>query len=126
MDIFYISWYCFEKAALDLIQKSLILMIIQGVVLAFSLWDKNSRFFVILAAIGVYSVYGNISVRINLRRIETAVKEISKVRSRQFARELDIRRENIFSVMALFIPEKERELPHSPFYRARPGYLYQS
>lgn len=113
MSFFDIAGSYFEKAALDMLQKSVILLIIHGVVLAFSLWDKNSRFFVILAAIGVYSVYGSLSVRISLRRMENAVKKLSEVRSRQFVRKIDTIRENITAEKEIFIPEKENNVTHS-------------
>lgn len=99
--------YC-KKAADFLVQKSIVLLIIQGVLLAFSLWDKNSRFFVILAAIGIYSVYGSLSVRISLRRIELAEKKLCEIKRRQFMRSLDIRREKFIGEEEIFIPVKEQ------------------
>lgn len=98
--------YC-AKAAYALVHKSVVLLIIQGVLLTFSLWDKNSRFFVILAAIGIYSVHGSFSVRISLRRIETAVKKLCEIKRRQFIRSLDIRREKFVGEEEIFIPVKE-------------------
>lgn len=98
----------FAKAADALVQKSLILLIIQGVLLAFSLWDKNSRFFVILAAIGIYSVHGSLSVRISLRRMELAAKKLCEIRRKQFTRSIDIRRERFSFNEEIFIPVKEQ------------------
>ena len=102
-----IELYC-KKAADALVHKSVIWLIIQGVLLAFSLWDKNSRFFVILAAIGIYSVHGSLSVRISLRRMEMAVKRLFEIKSRQFVRSLDTRREKIAKNNEIFIPIKEQ------------------
>lgn len=96
------------KAAYALVHKSLISLVIQGVLLAFSLWDKNSRFFVILAAIGIYSVHGSLSVRISLRRMEQAAKKLCETRSRQFTRSIDTRREKLDSGEEIFIPVKEQ------------------
>lgn len=98
--------YC-EKAADALVHKSLISLIIQGVLLAFSVWDKNSRFFVILAAIGLYSVHGSLSVRISLRRMELAVRRLCETKCRQFARSIDTRREKLAVHEEIFIPVKE-------------------
>ena len=98
----------FAKAADALVHKSVISLIIQGVLLAFSLWDKNSRFFVILTAIGIYSVHGSISVRISLRRLEQAAKKLCETRCRQFTRSIDTRREKINSGEEIFIPVKEQ------------------
>ena len=103
------------KAADVLVHKSLISLIIQGVLLAFSLWDKNSRFFVILAAIGIYSVHGSLSVRISLRRMELAAKKLCESRRRQFARSLDIRREKFSPGEEMFIPVKEQGLEEHDF-----------
>lgn len=99
---------CCKKAADALMHKSVVWLVIQGVLLAFSIWDKNSRFFVILAAIGIYSVHGSFSVRISLRRMEMAVKLLCETRCRQFVRSLDIRREKIIRDEEIFIPVKER------------------
>ena len=79
-----------------------------GSLIAFSIWDKNSRFFVILAAIGVYSVYGSLSVRISLRRMELAAKKLCEIRRKQFTRSIDIRRERFSFNEEIFIPVKER------------------
>ena len=99
--------YC-EKAAYTLAQKSVVLLIIQGVLIAFSIWDKNSRFFVILAAIGIYSVHGSFSVRISLRRKELAAKRLCEIKRKQFARSIDTRREKLAVTEEIFIPVKEQ------------------
>lgn len=101
------------RAALTLLQKSVVLLVIQSVLLTFSDWDKNSGFFVILAAIGVYSVYGSISVRVSLRRLETAAKKLSETKCRQFIRSLDIRRDILLAGREIFIPEKECDTVHT-------------
>ena len=89
-----------------LTQKSVVLLIIQGIVLAFSLWDKNSRLFVILAAIGVYSVYGSISMWISIYRMELAARKLDESRKKQYDREIDVHREEMIRG-TLFIPVKE-------------------
>ena len=104
-DMLELYW---AKAADVLVHKSVISLIIQGVLLAFSLWDKNSRFFVILAAIGIYSVHGSLSVRISLRRLEQAAKKLCETKCRQFTRSIDTRREKINPTEEIFIPIKEQ------------------
>ena len=89
-----------------LTQKSVVLLIIQGIVLAFSLWDKNSRLFVILAAIGVSSVYGSISMWISIYRMELAARKLDESRKKQYDREIDVHREEMIRG-TLFIPVKE-------------------
>lgn len=95
-----------EKAFETLTQKSVVWLIIQGVLLAFLVWDKNSRFFVILAAIGIYSVHGSLSVRISLKRMETAAKRLCEIRSKQLERSLDTRKEKLPQNAQMFIPIK--------------------
>lgn len=101
-----------------LTQKSVVVLIIQAITLAFSAWDKNSGLFVILANIGVYSVYGSISVWISIRRRELAEKKLDEYRKKQYDRSIDVRRdEQLYS--ELFIPVKEQsaaERPNSKFY----------
>lgn len=101
-----------------LTQKSVVVLIIQAITLAFSAWDKNSGLFVILANIGVYSVYGSISVWISIRRRELAVRKLDEHRKKQYDRSIEVRRdEQLYS--ELFIPEKEQaaaERPNSRFY----------
>ena len=89
-----------------LTQKSVMLLIIQGIVLAFSLWDKNSRLFVILAAVGVYSVDGNISMWFSIYRMELAARKLDESRKKQYDREIDVHREEMICG-TLFIPVKE-------------------
>lgn len=101
-----------------LTQKSVVVLIIQAITLAFSAWDKNSGLFVILANIGVYSVYGSISVWISIRRRELAEKKLDEYRKKQYDRSIDVRRdEQLYS--ELFIPVKEQsaaERPYKMFY----------
>lgn len=101
-----------------LTQKSVVVLIIQAITLAFSAWDKNSGLFVILANIGVYSVYGSISVWISIRRRELAEKRLDEYRKKQYDRSIEVRRdEQLYS--ELFIPEKEQsaaERPDKMFY----------
>ena len=101
-----------------LTQKSVVVLIIQAITLAFSAWDKNSGLFVILANIGVYSIYGSISVWISIRRRELAEKKLDEYRKKQYDRSIDVRRdEQLYS--ELFIPVKEQsaaERPNSEFY----------
>lgn len=101
-----------------LTQKSVVVLIIQAITLAFSAWDKNSGLFVILANIGVYSVYGSISMWISIRRRELAEKKLDEHRKKQYDRSIEVRRdEQLYS--ELFIPVKEQsaaEKPNSKFY----------
>ena len=101
-----------------LTQKSVVVLIIQAITLAFSTWDKNSGLFVILANIGVYSVYGSISMWISIRRRELAVRKLDEYRKKQYDRSIDMRRdEQLYS--ELFIPVKEQsaaERPDTAFY----------
>lgn len=86
-------------------RESVISLIIQGVLIAMSLWDKNARFFVILSAIGVYSVYGSISVWVNIRRMELAEKRRSELKYRQYRLAADIRNKSLVRDDIIFIPE---------------------
>lgn len=101
-----------------LTQKSVVVLILQAITLAFSVWDKNNGLFVILANIGIYSIYGSISVWISIRRRELAAKKLDEYRKKQYDRSIEIRRdEQLYS--ELFIPEKEKaaaERPNSDFY----------
>ena len=101
-----------------LTQKSVVVLIIQAITLAFSAWDKNSGLFVILTNIGVYSIYGNVSVWISMRRRELAEKKLDEYRKKQYDRSIEVRRdEQLYS--ELFIPEKEQsaaERPDKMFY----------
>ena len=101
-----------------LTQKSVVVLIIQAITLAFSAWDKNSGLFVILANIGVYSVYGSISVWISIRRRELAEKKLDEYRKKQYDRSIEVRRDEQF-YSELFIPVKEQsaaERPNIIFY----------
>lgn len=89
--------------------ESVISLIIQGVLIAMSLWDKNARFFVILSAIGVYSVYGSISVWVNIRRMELAEKRRSELKYRQYRLAADIRNKSLVRDDIIFIPESGRD-----------------
>jgi len=86
-------------------RESVISLIIQGVLIAMSLWDKNARFFVILSAIGIYSVYGSISVWVDMRRIELAEKRRSELKYRQYRLAADIRNKSLVCDDIIFIPE---------------------
>lgn len=86
-------------------RESVISLIIQGVLIAMSLWDKNSRFFVVLSAIGFYSVYGNIVVWFNMRRIELAEKRQSELKYRQYRLAADTRNNSPICDEVIFIPE---------------------
>ncbi|MBP1560461.1 MAG: hypothetical protein J6C96_04375 [Oscillospiraceae bacterium] len=107
------------KAFEFLTQKSLITLVIQGVLLTFSLWDKNSRFFVILAAIGVYSIRVNFSVWDNIRRRELAERRTQESRSRQYALLRSRGPEKFRELM--FIPEEE--IPDDKGNTALSGYF---
>ena len=101
-----------------LTQKSVVVLVIQAITLAFSAWDKNSGLFVILANIGVYSVYGSLSMWISIRRRELAVRKLYEYRKKQYDRSIAVRRdEQLYS--ELFIPEKEQaaaDRPNTIFY----------
>lgn len=105
-EFFSVLEYYLLKAFEFLTQKSIILLIIQGVLITFSVWDKNSRFFVILALIGVYGVYGCISVWVSLRRRAIASSKLEESRKKQYDRSIDARR-NEQTFRTLFIPVKE-------------------
>ncbi|MBQ3160983.1 MAG: hypothetical protein IJC04_02525 [Oscillospiraceae bacterium] len=110
-----------------LTQKSVVVLIIQAITLAFSAWDKNSGLFVILTNIGVYSIYGNVSVWISMRRRELAEKKLDEYRKKQYDRSIEVRRdEQLYS--ELFIPEKEQSAAERPdnkfYYMNNSGILY--
>ncbi|MDE5577372.1 MAG: hypothetical protein K2J11_08295 [Oscillospiraceae bacterium] len=86
-------------------QKSVILLIIQGVLILFSLWDRNVRFFALLSAMSLYSVYGS-AAWISVRRMELAAKQLSETRRRQFMLALDVRHKNTSYSEMIFIPEE--------------------
>lgn len=95
-----------ERAFEAFTQKSVILLIIQGILILFSFRDGNVRFFAILSAIGLYSVYGSASVWISVRRMELAAKRLSETRRRQFMLALDVRHKNTSYSEMIFIPEE--------------------
>lgn len=86
-------------------RESVVSLIIQGVLIAMSLWDKNNRFFVVLSAVGFYSVYGNIVVWFNMRRIELAEKRQSELKYRQYRLAADTRNNSLICDEVIFIPE---------------------
>ncbi|MDE5742189.1 MAG: hypothetical protein K2H90_07050 [Oscillospiraceae bacterium] len=92
-----------------LTQKSIFVLIIQGVLITLSFWDKNSRLFVILTAIGLYSVYGSFSVWVDLRRMELAAKQQSEVKWKQYRRTINLRHRNLLYDEIIFIPETNNE-----------------
>ncbi|MDE7278156.1 MAG: hypothetical protein K2N26_00285 [Oscillospiraceae bacterium] len=99
-------WLYTERAFEAFTQKSVILLIIQGVLIVFSFWDGNGRFFAVLSAVGLYSVYGSISVWVSVRQMELAAKRLSEIKRRQFMLALDVRHKNIFYSGTMFIPEE--------------------
>ena len=94
-----------SKAFQAMTQENVIWLIIQSVLIAFSVWDKNSRFFVILAAVGLYSVYGSIAVWVNIRRIELEEKKQSESKYRQYRLAVNLRHKKPSYNEILFIPE---------------------
>lgn len=88
-----------------LTQRSVVWLIIQGVLIAYSFWDRNSRFFVLLSAIGLYSVYGSISVRVNVSRMELAAKRMRESQYRQYRLSLGTRHRKNYYDEILFIPD---------------------
>ncbi|MCM1024158.1 MAG: hypothetical protein NC395_08890 [Prevotella sp.] len=96
------------RAFVAFTQKSVILLIIQGVVIVFSAWDRNSGFFAVLAAIGVRSVYGSVSVWVNLRRMELAANRLSETKRRQFRLSVGVRRRIRLCGEMIFFPEESR------------------
>lgn len=98
-----------DKTFEALTQKSVIWLVIQGVLLAFSFWDRNSRFFVILAAIGVYSVYGSLAVWISIKRLKLAAERMCETKYRQYILAADFRHKKPLYKEILFIPENNKE-----------------
>lgn len=88
-----------------LTQRSVVWLVIQGVLIAYSFWDRNSRFFVLLSAIGLYSVHGSISVRVNINRMELAAKQMRESKCRQYRLSLGTRRRKNYCDEILFIPD---------------------
>ncbi len=104
-ELWDLFWLYADNAFTAFMQKSIFVLIIQGVLIAFSIWDRNSRFFVVLSAIGVYSVYGSISVWVNMHGIELAEKRQSEARYRQYRRALNLRHRKLPYDEIIFIPE---------------------
>lgn len=104
-ELWDLFWLYADNAFTAFMQKSIFVLIIQGVLIAFSIWDRNSRFFVVLSAIGVYSVYGSISVWVNMHGIELAAKRQSEARYRQYRRALNLRHRKLPYDEIIFIPE---------------------
>lgn len=86
-------------------QKSVILLIIQGVLILFSLWDGDVRFFALLSAADLHSVYGS-AAWVSVRRKELAAKRLSETRRRQFMLALHVRHKNTLYSETIFIPEE--------------------
>lgn len=102
-----------------LTQKSVVILIVQAITLAFSAWDKNSGLFVILANIGVYPVYGSASLWFSIRRKEMLERKPDRYRKKQYDRSIEVRRDEQLC-SKLFIPVKEQsaaEKPNSFIYR---------
>lgn len=108
-ELWDLFWLYADNAFAALTQKSIFVLIIQGVLIAFSFWDKNSRLFVILTAIGVYSVYGSLSVWINLRRMELAAKRQREAKWKQYRLSINLRHRNLLYEEIIFIPEANNE-----------------
>lgn len=104
-ELWDLFWIYVDNTFTAFMQKSIFVLIIQGVLIAFSFWDRNSRFFVILAAIGVYSVYGSLSVWVNLRRIELEEKRQREAKYRQYRRAINLRHRKLPYDEIIFIPE---------------------
>lgn len=104
-ELWDLLWLYVGKAFTALTQKSIFVLIIQGVLFTLSFWDKNSRLFVILTAIGVYSVYGSLSVWVNLRRMELAAKRQREAKWKQYRLSINLRHRNLLYDEIIFIPE---------------------
>lgn len=104
-ELWDLLWLYVGNAFTALTQKSIFVLIIQGVLFTLSFWDKNSRLFVILTAIGVYSVYGSLSVWVDLRRMELAAKRQREAKWKQYRLALNVRHRNLTYDEIIFIPE---------------------
>ena len=104
-ELWDLLWLYVGNAFTALTQKSIFVLIIQGVLFTLSFWDKNSRLFVILTAIGVYSVYGSLSVWVDLRRMELAAKRQREAKWKQYRLALNVRHRNLSYDEIIFIPE---------------------
>lgn len=108
-ELWDLLWLYADNAFAALTQKSICALIIQGVLLTFSFWDRNSRFFVILAAVGVYSVYGSLSVWISIKRRKLAAERLIETKYRQYILAADLRHKKTLYKEILFIPENNKE-----------------
>ena len=104
-ELWDLLWLYVGNAFTALTQKSIFVLIIQGVLFTLSFWDKNSRLFVILTAIGVYSVYGSLSVWVDLRRMELAAKRQREAKWKQYRLSINLRHRNLLYDEIIFIPE---------------------
>ena len=108
-ELWDLLWLYAGNAFTALTQKSIFVLIIQGVLKTLSFWDKNSRLFVILTAIGVYSVYGSLSVWVDLRRMELAAKRQREAKWKQYRLSINLRHRNLLYEEIIFIPEANNE-----------------
>lgn len=108
-ELWDLLWLYVGNAFTALTQKSIFVLIIQGVLKTLSFWDKNSRLFVILTAIGVYSVYGSLSVWVDLRRMELAAKRQREAKWKQYRLSINLRHRNLLYEEIIFIPEANNE-----------------
>lgn len=108
-ELWDLLWLYVGNAFAALTQKSIAALIIQGVLITFSFWDRNSRFFVILAAVGVYSVYGSLSVWISIKRRKLAAERLIETKYRQYILAADLRHKKPLYKEILFIPENNKE-----------------
>lgn len=118
-ELWDLLWLYADNAFTALTQKSIFVLIIQGVLLAFSFWDRNSRFFVILAAIGVYSVYGSFSVWISLKRRKPAAEILYRSKYRQYILTAALRCGKPLYKKILFIPENTKEDNFAEIYKPK-------
>lgn len=118
-ELWDLFWLYADNAFAALTQKSIFALVIQGVLIAFSFWDRNSRFFVILAAIGVYSVHGSISVWISLKRRKLAAERLCRIKYRQYILAVKLRCKKPLYKEILFIPENNAEDNFSEIYNLK-------
>lgn len=104
-ELWDLLWLYAGNAFAELTQKSIFVLIIQGVLKTLSFWDKNSRLFVMLTSIGVYSVYGSLSVWVDLSRIELAARQMRESKCRQYRLSLNTRHRKNYYDEILFIPD---------------------
>lgn len=118
-ELWDLFWLYVDNAFTALTQKSIFALVIQGVLIAFSFWDRNSRFFVILAAIGVYSVYGSISVWISLKRRMLAAERLTEIKYRQYILAAVLRHKKPLYKEILFIPENNAKDNFAEIYNLK-------